>query len=69
MVIREQVTNPRYAAFLKTDRPKRNAEYMVFINEMKKFYLESIGDFSGAVLGHIEDHGAFTEFIATNYFL
>lgn len=61
--------NPRYKYFLKTSRPKNNAEYMIFISDMKKLYLESIGVRGGAIMGHIEDHDAFTEFIANNYYL
>lgn len=58
--------NPRYEAFLNTDRPKNNAEFMIFISQMKKSYLESIGDNNGAIFGHIDDHDAFTAFIVDN---
>lgn len=59
--------NPRYVAFTKTDLPQKKWAFINFISTMKRLYLESLGDFSGATLGQISNHDEFTSFIESNY--
>jgi len=57
--------NERYLIYLKTTNYPNNYDYMSFIDEMKKLYLE-YNEITGdniVVNGHISDHEDFTKFI------